>query len=187
MKKTLKNDQGFVLITALMMLVILMIIGIAATNTTTIELQIGGNDKATKIAFYGADAGNELAKELIEQAIEARGWENEAGAEKDIGIVKIVNKAFWMNDGLDSDASVDSPSAANRDVELPLDRGITRLRIGGEGGLAAGGAIQMAAGYEGLGKGAAGGGSWIIYNVRSRHEGVNNSQQQIRGQWRHVN
>lgn len=187
MKKMLNNEQGFVLITAIMMLVVLMVIGIAATNTTTIELQISGNDKSAQMAFYGADAGNELAKELIEQAIDARGWLDEVGSLKEIGIVDISNKDFWLNDALDPDPAVDSPTSANMDVQLPFDNGTTRLRVGGVGGLAAGGAVQMAAGYEGVGKGAAGGGSWVLYNVRSRHEGVNNSQQQIRGQWRHVN
>ncbi|WP_321390676.1 pilus assembly PilX N-terminal domain-containing protein [uncultured Desulfuromusa sp.] len=55
-KKTVNNEQGFVLISALMMLVILLVIGIAATNTTTIELQISGNDKAAKQNFYAAES-----------------------------------------------------------------------------------------------------------------------------------
>ena len=53
---TLNNEQGFVLIVSLLMLMVLMIIGIAATNTTTIELQISGNDKVSKMAFYAAEA-----------------------------------------------------------------------------------------------------------------------------------
>ncbi len=189
MKKTLKNEKGFVLIVSLMMLVVLMIIGIAATSTTNIELQISGNDKSAQMAFYGADAGNELAKELIEQAIETRGWSDETEeTEKVIGNATITNKDFWLNDELDDDPAVDSPTTSdNSDVELSFDRGITRLRIGGDGGLASGGAIQMAAGYEGIGKSASGGGSWFFYDVRSRHEGVNNSQKQIRGRYRHVN
>lgn len=56
MKKTINNEQGFVLIASLMMLMVLMIIGIAATNTTTLELQISGNDKLNKQTFYQADA-----------------------------------------------------------------------------------------------------------------------------------
>lgn len=55
-KKTVNNEKGFVLITALLMLVVLLIIGIAATNTTTIELQISGNDKAAKQIFYAAES-----------------------------------------------------------------------------------------------------------------------------------
>jgi len=52
---TLNNEQGFVLVAALMMLMILLVIGIAATNTTTIELQISGNDKLAKQTFYQAE------------------------------------------------------------------------------------------------------------------------------------
>ena len=52
---TLNNEQGFVLVASLMMLMILLVIGIAATNTTTIELQISGNDKLAKQTFYQAE------------------------------------------------------------------------------------------------------------------------------------
>lgn len=55
-KKILRNDNGYVLITSLLMLTTLMIIGIAATNTTTFELQISANDKAAKQNFYEAEA-----------------------------------------------------------------------------------------------------------------------------------
>ena len=60
MNKTINNEQGFVLIASLMMLMVLMIIGIAATNTTTIELQISGNDKVQKMNFYVAESGWQL-------------------------------------------------------------------------------------------------------------------------------
>jgi len=56
MNNTINNEHGFVLITSLLMLTVLMIIGIAATNTTTIELQISGNDKLAKQNFYNAEA-----------------------------------------------------------------------------------------------------------------------------------
>ena len=55
------NQKGFVLIVSMMMLLVLMVIGIAATNTTNIELQISGNDKASKMAFYAAESGLDFA------------------------------------------------------------------------------------------------------------------------------
>ena len=68
-KKTLNNEQGFVLIVSMMMLLILMIIGIAATNTTTIELQISGNDKLNKQTFYQVEAVvNEAVQQLMDDA-----------------------------------------------------------------------------------------------------------------------
>ena len=53
----LRNEKGSTLIVALMILVLLTLIGIAATNTSTTEIQIAGNDKAYKQAFYNADGG----------------------------------------------------------------------------------------------------------------------------------
>lgn len=40
------------------MLAILTIIGISASNTTDVELNIAGNDKSYRTAFFGADSGN---------------------------------------------------------------------------------------------------------------------------------
>lgn len=75
MKKTIQNERGFVLITSMMMLVVLMVIGIAATNTTTIELQISGNDKAAKMNFYEAEAtAYEGARWLKEEYVSAENY-----------------------------------------------------------------------------------------------------------------
>jgi len=55
-KRHINNEGGFVLITSLLMLVILTIIGISATNTTTTEVQIAGNDKFAKKEFYNLES-----------------------------------------------------------------------------------------------------------------------------------
>jgi hypothetical protein len=179
----LNDESGAALIMAILMLVLLTIIGISALNNTDLELAISGNDKAHKMTYYAADAGNELSKELIERAVENRGWKDVAGTTYTTGDVTIQNKDFWLNPDL---PAVETPSVTNMDADLAFARGRTYLRVGANSQLSSGGAVQMAAGYEGVGKGAAGGGAWIIYDVRSRHEGVSNSQSQIKGQWRHV-
>ncbi len=59
------NEDGFVLVIALLILLILIVIGTAATNTSTIELQISGNEKVAKNNFYNAEASvYELAQTL---------------------------------------------------------------------------------------------------------------------------
>jgi hypothetical protein len=55
------NEQGFVTVVALFMLVVLTMFGISATTTTGIELQIAGNEKAYKIAFYTAEGAMSYA------------------------------------------------------------------------------------------------------------------------------
>lgn len=182
----LKDESGVALIFAILMLALLSIIGLSATTNTDLELKMSGNEKSHKITFYGADAGNEVSKELIEQAIEARGWKNESGTSKTLGQITIDNKDFWLNPDLDPDPAVDSPSSANYDAKLTIGTGQNYLRVGTNGELSSGGAVQMAAGYEGVGKGAAGGGAWLIYDVRSRQEGMNNGRSQVKGEWLHV-
>ena len=56
-----KKEEGSVLVVALLILVLLTLIGISATRTGEIELQISGNEKYHKIAFYAAESGWEVA------------------------------------------------------------------------------------------------------------------------------
>ena len=67
--KILNNKDGFALITAMLFLVVLTVIGIAATNTTSIEIGIAGNEKVYKQNFYLAEgAANEAANENLESS-----------------------------------------------------------------------------------------------------------------------
>ena len=49
-----------------------------------------------------------------------------------------------------------------------------------------GSALQMAAGYEGKAKGAAGAGAIIKYELQSQHMGKGNSEAKIATNWYHV-
>jgi hypothetical protein len=61
----------------------------------------------------------------------------------------------------------------------------TNISIGGVTRFSTGSAIQMAAGYEGLGKGAGAGGATIIYDVLVRRYGANGSEAFHAIQWIH--
>ena len=64
-----EGEGGFVLIVALLMLAALTIIGIAATNTTILEMHISGNDKTVKINFFAAEsAALEAAQKVINES-----------------------------------------------------------------------------------------------------------------------
>ena len=56
-KQHIKNDErGFILILALFMLILVTIIGIAATQTSETEIRISGNDQAIRNDFYSAES-----------------------------------------------------------------------------------------------------------------------------------
>lgn len=72
MEKRINNERGVVLVVALLMMVALTIIGIAATSTTMLELQIAGNSKVSTMNFYTAEsAALEGAQRLINETSEA--------------------------------------------------------------------------------------------------------------------
>ncbi|MBV5329868.1 MAG: hypothetical protein JZU65_19945 [Chlorobium sp.] len=50
------NEEGFVLVTSLMIMVILILFGIFALNTTTTELRVAGNDRVAKEDFYNQES-----------------------------------------------------------------------------------------------------------------------------------
>jgi hypothetical protein len=53
----INNQQGSVIIMAVIVLALLTVIGIAATNTSTTEVQVSTNAVLHNIAFYTADSG----------------------------------------------------------------------------------------------------------------------------------
>lgn len=61
----LNNNRGSVIVAALMMLVLLTIIGLAATNMSTTELNISTNSLLYERAFFTAEAGLQRAKESL--------------------------------------------------------------------------------------------------------------------------
>jgi hypothetical protein len=52
----LKNEDGSVMIVALILLVLLTVLGIAAIQTSSTEVQIAANDNSYLLAFYSAEA-----------------------------------------------------------------------------------------------------------------------------------
>ncbi len=64
-KLMLKNEDGSIIVISLVVLVLLTMLGIWANNTSTIELQIAGNEKAQKIVFYAADAGIQAGRAAL--------------------------------------------------------------------------------------------------------------------------
>ena len=186
LKLSVCNENGSVLLISVVILMLLTLLGIFVITTSTIEIQIAVNDKWHKMAFYNADGGVEASKELLEQSIDERGF-----ADNNVGGMGIYTSDFFLNQDIENNI----PSDDNRDISIPInptkDDPHTNILIGiggntGNTFLSTGNALQMSAGYEGKGKGAAGGGGHIVYDIRSRREGIKNARATIKGCWRHI-
>lgn len=188
-KRNFNPENGSITVLALIMLALLTLLGISATMTSSIEVQIAGNDDRYKKALYEADGGTEVGFEMLEQNIACPGGFstfNEGDGYLDIGTdVRVYTKDFWLQE---SEPTSDYPSDSERDIRVySTDTGLhTNLSIYGATQLSTGSAIQMSAGYEGKGKGSGAGGAYIVYRVYSQHMGTSNSQAEIMSQWRHL-
>jgi len=59
------NENGYVIVAAIMILVLLTILGISAINTSTTEQHLATNTLLYERAFYAAEAGFEHAKAIL--------------------------------------------------------------------------------------------------------------------------
>jgi Tfp pilus assembly protein PilX len=60
----IKNQEGSVIVLALVLLVLLTILGISATRTSTIEVQIAANERQAVQSLYQAESGSYYALEI---------------------------------------------------------------------------------------------------------------------------
>jgi hypothetical protein len=110
----LNNEDGSVLIMALMMLVLLTLIGLSATTTSQIETRISGNERVYMENLYAAEGG------AMEGAQDMQGIPNPKNTPPvylhPLGAVSdadILSQAFW-----ESAAPVNSQVSAIADTRL---------------------------------------------------------------------
>ena len=59
------HEEGSVLIIAMIILILVTLLGIAATTTSTFEIEVAGRDRLRKQVFYAAEAGIEQARAVL--------------------------------------------------------------------------------------------------------------------------
>lgn len=167
------NEDGFVLIVALFVLILLTIIGISATSTTTIDLQISQNDKASKIAFYNADGGVYPTVKLISQSINA-GAAISGGA---LGTISYLTRPSGDTTSFFNQVmGYDAYDAGTLDIQFNL--GIYSVNVDvnrtGQKTLVGGGA-EFASGAEGIGGGTSVAAYFAVDSFGSGPTGANSN------------
>lgn len=179
------NQNGSALVLVMAVLLAVTALSIMAVRTGSTELDVAANDKFHKVVFFAADGANEMTTELIEQNIEVRGFGTATWG--DSGEVAILNGDFYANAEDTMIPANNIPSETNRDIEVPdMGDSSVYLRVYGNSALSTGSALQIAAGYEGIGKSVAGGGARIVYEIRSLATGPASSRARIWLRWRHL-
>ena len=159
LKQLLRDERGAVLAIALLIMLALALIGAAAMITSTMELDIARNERLAKESFYMADGGTTLAPIIIEEAIETRALPVIDGVTLNADLISELMGSS-ETDSPEPDKNPDlRMQINNKDITVDIDR-IAAYAL-------AGGAVEFAAGYEGIGGGGASGGIAIFYRVDS--------------------
>lgn len=192
------GEEGFVLVFTLLLMVVVTLLGVSSINTSVFESAMSVNDALYKQAFYQADGGTNVAGVVIEENVSCptgfTGTTTDIDGNLDalIGgnvLIESTSLSLW-----DITPTPTPPSDINRNAYFFYDAADTggtqlshtNLTVGGVTEIATGAALQMAAGYEGRGKGMAGGGGQIEYDVFSQHIGNRQSESIVEIEWRHV-
>ena len=64
-----RNEDGIVLVLCLITLVVLTLIGISTTTTSRLEVEISGNDKTAKEAFYATEMALTVGETVVESLL----------------------------------------------------------------------------------------------------------------------
>jgi hypothetical protein len=163
------NEEGSIaIIAALLILAVLTLLGVTATNTTTVELAIAANHQFHKIAFYNADSGLYGTPKIISRVVNTSapvplGGATAVGmsylAPTDSTIFYRQVMGYQGYDGGTEDISL-IPGGIDTRVDVRRDRAVN----------IAGGSAEFASGAEGVGAGVAGGVA-VFFELRSNAQG----------------
>jgi len=174
----LDNENGSVLLISVMIMGIILIFGLFASQNTNTELKIAGSDLQFKQAFYEADGGTEYSAQLLEDNIACYGFDKTGIF--DIGSITVNNDAFWSNDTAGQTAFFFPKNSLATGSRTNVDITAISTTFG------QGGAIQMASGYEGVGKSAGAGGVIMLHKIISDRQKNGKSAAKVSIEWRHV-
>jgi hypothetical protein len=198
--QVLSNQHGSVINVALLMLILIFLIGIGLSKISTTDIKIASNMKTKATTFYETETALKAAGEMIEQNMlcPPYGFGDTLTATDTLPTgEEILDSYFYVKDvefarhNLRAQAFIPNIDSSDADFYYPADYANvtdphTNIKMGGVVRLAKGSAIQMAAGYEGLGKGAAGKGFNYLFDVYAQRIGDNNSSGLHFMQWMYV-
>ena len=177
-----------VLISALLLLMIVSFMAVGMSTDTSMDVRIAGYQKYKAVSFGYAESAVNAGTEILEDNIYESGWSgtdfpypNLSGQYVPAGGITILgstNGSFYLNDNLGPTPTRTLAMTGDIQAGVVVQRLVTKPGPGG--------ASQMAAGYEMLGKGAAGGGIHVIYNLEAEGTGAGQARSDVGMHYRHV-
>ena len=130
-----KEENGFVLFTALLIMIILTLVGMGAILNSSVEINIARNEKCKKEAFFAADAGGAVVPRIIKYYLSQQPASIDALPDDLHDIAQDENFLNEVNGTSADDNACDSPdfqtTSAGRPVNIDIDQ-IARVQPTGQ-------------------------------------------------------
>ena len=181
-------QQGIVLVMALLVLLVMSVVIMGFSTDVEMDILISRNLQLKHQAFNWAETGMDIAEGLVGYSVDTRGGDKDLTPFTVAGLYRVeISNPPLFNMMQDMDNPNESPNVRIFDVNndgSPI-AGV-KVRFQGSRALQ-GGSIVIAAGYEGVGKGAAGAGGFSsAYQLLGLGYESHNSRQAVGTMYRHV-
>ncbi|GAB4542946.1 MAG: hypothetical protein Fur0020_12400 [Thermodesulfovibrionia bacterium] len=180
MFRVLQSEDGMVLVVSLLLLLVATVIGITALSTSTTNVMVAGNRRLSELNFSSADSGIYVGEKLVDEGAFYGSMDQRYNS--------IVRDPYLFSPTEDiNDDPISTP-----DIRFTAGGGeyVSTISIDTDylyGTYAQGCAIEFASGYEGVGKGAGGGGcGHIYYAITSVSQGPIGSEARVCAVYRYV-
>jgi len=160
----LGEEKGVVLITALLIMIVLALVGMAAIMHSSIEINFSRNERLGKTALFGADGGVQTVPTIIQYYALNKPQSFAAVTPNLQAIMTNTNNNFLnIVMGFATHSASDTP-ATNPDVTMNIQGSQANILISRVFAQQfQGGAAEANAGYEGAESGGGGGSGMAIY------------------------
>ena len=194
------NEEGFVLVVSLVLLLVITLMGILALSSSTTEVMIAGNQRIVEINEISADGGKDLSKPIINDVVYYDRVDTNKFTQDKIVIDNELNNELQLNDSDDdgienvtsNDPENSSDALMNPDINfrIPSNDPNPRVTVSIDvdylfSAHAAGSAIEFGSGTEGMGKGMSGG-SLVYYKANSFSRWASSSERAVGTLYRYV-
>ncbi len=167
-----RREQGFVLLTVLLVMLLVVVVGVMATSTSTVELQVAAMDKFHEQALVAGDSGVYVAPKVIGRALA------ELGVPDNPNFTTIApwfyDEIMGVADPPEPDTTPESALAFSLGGDTKIDINIQRL---GQENMTGGGS-EFGAGVAGMGAGGPTG-VQILYSIDALGTGLRKTSSNI--------
>jgi len=176
-----QDNNGYVLITSLLLLLVLTIVGMSAIGTSTIENVLSGNIRLKERNLSKAEAGADISTAVVERSLREEDFVGFANIVKDTNLPNELAVDDFNSDEADTNPDVsfaiDNDAGDPDNVNVDIDKMMVSWMFGTS--------IEFASGYDGIGK-SGGSGFYAYHRINSTGSGRAQSSSDVGQIYRYV-